>query len=113
MVRSLNVSHFGAEPHEDRKPQAGWREWKYRNSVLHQANSNRRAREEAHLASETSHPPPNPLLDTWSLSRDVPIGGLCHALIACQRLKYVEAQRLVCFYILTISIEKLIYRAYS
>ena len=26
-------------------------------------------------------------LETWSLSRDIPIGGIYHALIACQRLR--------------------------
>lgn len=87
MVRVLDVSTFGKEPYSDRKPQAGWREWKYRNSNLYQANRNIVSRDGTPKRSGSSHPPPNPFLETWSLSRDIPIGGLCHAIIACQRLR--------------------------
>ena len=87
MVHVLDVSTFREEPYGDRKPQAGWREWKYRNSDLHQANRNRFARGGTSKGSGSSHPSPNPFLETWSLARDIPIGGLCHAIIAYRRLR--------------------------
>lgn len=75
MVLVLDVSTFGEERYSDRKPQAGWREWKCRDSDLYQANRKRFARCGTPNGSVSSHPPPNPFLDTWSLSRDIPIGG--------------------------------------
>lgn len=43
--------------------------------------------------TKRSHPQPNPFLEAWALSRDIPLGALCHALKACQFLQKVDISR--------------------
>jgi len=57
----LDVSTFEEKPNGDRKPQAGWREWKGRHSDLYQANCNRFARGGTPKGSDSSHQSPNPI----------------------------------------------------
>jgi hypothetical protein len=78
----------------EREPLAGWREFKFRNSLIHQKNRDRLTRD-GHLLYRrhvhgASHPPPNPLLHKWHMQRDISIGGLCHVILACQRLRQVS-----------------------
>jgi hypothetical protein len=91
-VRILDVSSFAKIPQYEREPEAGWREWKFRNHDLYRGT---RARESdvVNLLQQmrrrrmgSSHPQPNPFLEAWALSRDIPLGGLCHALQACRFL---------------------------
>jgi hypothetical protein len=91
MVRELDLSPFWSEDKkDDEEPQAGWREWKYRNDTLYRANRDRPARYQPVQSPvrrpSSSHPPPSPFLRAWSYHRDLPLGGLCHVLIACQRI---------------------------
>jgi hypothetical protein len=95
MVRVLDVSPFWESPRNE-EPQAGWREWKYRNDVLHRANRERNTRRGFTVSTPavmrrpgSSHPLPSPFLISWAFHRDLPIGGICHVLRACGRLKQV------------------------
>lgn len=89
-VRILDVSGFTQVPQFERKPEAGWREWKFRNHDLYKGNTRLRMPERRPTRRRMvprGHPPPNPFLEAWALSRDIPLGGLCHVLHACQFLQ--------------------------
>lgn len=98
LVRVLDLSYFGKEEETEVIPQAGWREWKYRVSILYHANGEKRTKpisaQPENTLTKKSHPPPHPYLDRWSLNRDIPVGGVCHVIAACQRLKKVNLSRL-------------------
>jgi hypothetical protein len=89
-VRILDVSGFTQVPQFERQPEAGWREWKFRNHDLYKGNTRLNMPERRPSRRRTmprGHPQPNPFLEAWALSRDIPLGGLCHAIQACQFLK--------------------------
>lgn len=93
-VRVLDVSGFTQVPQFERQPEAGWREWKFRNHDLYRANvklSTPERRPTRRRIAHRGHPQPNPFLEAWALSRDIPLGGLCHAIQSCQFLKYVPS----------------------
>ena len=88
-VRVLDVSGFTTVPQFERQPEAGWREWKFRSHDLYRANARLSTpvrRPSRRRALHRSHPQPNPFLEAWALSRDIPLGGLCHAIQSCQNL---------------------------
>lgn len=94
LVRELDVSDFGKEPENKRLPEAGWREYRVRSSNLHPFSFDDRPGMKGSWPggkdperTSSSHPRPHPNLKTTCLSRDLPIGGLCHTLSACQNLK--------------------------
>src|SRR6187402_3243269 len=116
MVRSLDLSYFTKDTLVDgeRPPLAGWREFKYRHHDMfyvhrmsHEASTAQKGYSLRGLGSgkpqppkpikvlETrphggsSHPPPSPMLRSFHRTRDVPIGGICHVLSACSKLRYV------------------------
>ena len=89
-VRVLDVSGFTHVAQFDRKPEAGWREWKFRTHDLYTGNARLNKPERRPTRRRVfhrGHPQPNPFLETWALSRDIPLGGLCHAIQSCQFLK--------------------------
>jgi len=88
-VRVLDVSGFTTVPQFERQPEAGWREWKFRSHDLYRANARLSTpvrRPSRRRVLHRSHPQPNPFLEAWALSRDIPLGGLCHAIQSCQNL---------------------------
>jgi hypothetical protein len=88
-VRVLDVSGFTTVPMFERQPEAGWREWKFRSHDLYRANAKLSTpvrRPSRRRVLHKSHPSPNPFLEAWALSRDIPLGGLCHAIQSCQNL---------------------------
>lgn len=95
-VRVLDVSDFTKIPQFERVPEAGWREWKFRNHDLYRANSklSTPARKPSRRRmAHRSHPQPNPFLDPWALSRDIPLGALCHAIQSCEYLTTINISR--------------------
>lgn len=89
-VRVLDVSGFAQVAQFERQPEAGWREWKFRNHDLYQGRSRLHVPERRptrRRMTHRKHPQPNPFLEAWALSRDIPLGGLCHAIQSCQYLK--------------------------
>jgi hypothetical protein len=107
-VRILDVSGFTAVPQFEREPMAGWREWKFRSHDLYRARRPHRVtgpiatgppietpkrRPTRRRVLKRGHPPPNPFLEAWSLSRDIPLGGLCHAVMACRNLVALDISR--------------------
>ncbi|KFY21049.1 hypothetical protein V491_03201 [Pseudogymnoascus sp. VKM F-3775] len=89
-VRVLDVSGFAQVAQFERQPEAGWREWKFRTHDLYQGNSRLHIPERRptrRRMTHRKHPQPNPFLEAWALSRDIPLGGLCHAIQSCQYLK--------------------------
>lgn len=89
-VRVLDVCGFTQIPQFERQPEAGWREWKFRSHDLYKAKPttlNPPVRKSTRRRIvHRSHPQPNPFLEPWALSRDIPLGGLCHAIQSCQYL---------------------------
>jgi hypothetical protein len=78
MVRELDLSYFGKiglDKEGELEPMAGWREFKY----SHQRMSKN--------GGVTTHPSPSPFLKSFHRTRDLPIGGLCHVLAACKRIR--------------------------
>jgi hypothetical protein len=88
LVRDLDLSYLDKIDLNEKGellPSAGWREFKYRDY------------EEGHRkymmmvrridGSVSSHPAPSPYLQSFALTRDIPIGGLCHVLAACKRIR--------------------------
>ncbi|PWW79198.1 hypothetical protein C7212DRAFT_272663 [Tuber magnatum] len=93
MVRTLDLSNLSCVDPD--VPLAGWREWKFRSSRLYTTHrddlqdrkkSGQRENRLATLKSST-HPLPSPLLNKYSTSRDVPVGGIVHILRACPHLR--------------------------
>ncbi|KFX96828.1 hypothetical protein V490_03111, partial [Pseudogymnoascus sp. VKM F-3557] len=96
-VRVLDVSGFANVAQFDRQPEAGWREWKFRNHDLYQGNSRLHVPERRptrRRMPHRKHPQPNPFLEAWALSRDIPLGGLCHAIQGCQYLNTINISRI-------------------
>lgn len=96
MVRVLDLGNFGKDVEDGRemKASAGWREFKYRE---HYVNRDRLAEKGLNghpTLPNSSHPPPSPLLTNFHFCRDVPIGGICHVLAACNRIRKVNLSRL-------------------
>lgn len=85
MVRVLDLSYFGAGAgeHWGLEPQAGWREFKCRYHNTSYVGGRKYAR-----AQVSSHPAPSPLLKGFRRMRDIPVGGICHVLGACKRIRY-------------------------
>ncbi len=88
---------------------AGWREFKYRHHdmfYVHRQNASspssqpyksipaQRALGLPLSHSNSTHPAPSPLLKSFHRTRDVPIGGIYHVLIACSRIKRINFSRL-------------------
>jgi len=114
MVRSLDLSYFAKEVDEDGElpPLAGWREFKYRqhdscyvrtlnsSSTSHlplpplSSSSPNSENQNSKRRRYTTHPPPSPFLKSFHRTRDVPIGGICHALAACTCLQRLNLSRL-------------------
>lgn len=102
MVHSMDLSKFNKafDSEGGGISIAGWREWKYRNHDMYYVqdptNPNQRSYQRittSHQVMKTidqstgSHPPPSPMLMSFSLVRDVPIGSICHVLAACRNIK--------------------------
>ena len=92
MVRTLDLSNLGSCVDPD-LPLAGWREWKFRSSQLFTIRRDDRGRKKSGqrkrkpvVLTTSTHPLPSPLLKQYSTSRDVPVGGIIHALRACSYL---------------------------
>ncbi|CUS12518.1 unnamed protein product [Tuber aestivum] len=94
VVRTLDLSNLGSCAEPD-VPLAGWREWKFRSSQLYtirrddlrdRKKSGQRDSRLTMLKTST-HPLPSPLLNEYSTSRDVPVGGVVHILRACPYLR--------------------------
>ena len=93
MVRILDLSCFGRprQGHGDFAPLAGWREFKFRHHDLYYVTRDRMAA----LAATTlgsklpnsSHPTPSPFLKNFHRTRDLPIGGICHVLASCKKIR--------------------------
>lgn len=96
-VRVLDVSGFNKVPQFEREPEAGWREWKLRNHDMYRANSKLVVPPKKPSArkrvTRRSHPKCNPFLEPWALSRDIPLGALCHALKSCENLHTVNISK--------------------
>lgn len=97
-VRHLDVSYFTEVPQLQRTPMAGWREWKYRSHDLYRPPNKlnvppKKPRKREGVILRRGHPVPNPFLESWALSRDIPLGGLCHCLQACLNLRVVNLSR--------------------
>ncbi|OBT47053.1 hypothetical protein VE00_02448 [Pseudogymnoascus sp. WSF 3629] len=96
-VRVLDVSGFAQVAQFERQPEAGWREWKFRNHDLYQGRSRLHVPERRptrRRMTHRKHPQPNPFLEAWALSRDIPLGGLCHAIQSCQYLNTINISRI-------------------
>ncbi|PSS22845.1 hypothetical protein M430DRAFT_48475 [Amorphotheca resinae ATCC 22711] len=91
MVRVLDLSYFGAGAgeHWGLEPQAGWREFKCRYHNTSYVGGRKYAR-----AQVSSHPAPSPLLKGFRRMRDIPVGGICHVLGACKRIRKINISRL-------------------
>ncbi len=63
---------------------AGWREWKFRTSILHTA-----VFESKKDAMPPKHPPPSKFLTRYSDGFDIPMGLLLHLLTSCTSLQYL------------------------
>jgi len=90
MVKVLDVSNLGKEAGEDGKPVAGWREWKFRSDPLHTIHRDDIGPSKPGKGGvvKSTHPPPSPFLQRYSLIRDIPIGAVIHVLAACPFLRY-------------------------
>ncbi len=98
LVRVLNMSYFTEIPQLQREPEAGWREWKFRNHSMYTTRATLRhphkpINKRGWVPPKHSHPAPNAFLGPWALSRDVPLGGLIHVLRACEGLRVVDLSR--------------------
>lgn len=95
-VRHLDVSYFTEVPQLQRAPMAGWREWRYRSHDLYRSPTKLSVPPKKLRKANTTrrtHPPPNPFLESWALSRDIPLGGLCHCLQSCLNLLILNLSR--------------------
>jgi hypothetical protein len=105
MVRVLDLSYItrqGADEQGDLPPQAGWREFKYREHDMYYVRDRISAmRTTTTLSSgvkvtritNSSHPAPSPFLKSFHRIRDLPIGGICHVLASCKKIKKVNLSR--------------------
>lgn len=88
MVRDLDLCYFqklNLNAQGDPLPMAGWREFKYREHEDCYAKEMMTVRRRG--GSVSSHPAPSPYLKSFAHTRDIPIGGLCHVLAACKRIR--------------------------
>ena len=88
LVRDLDMSYFnalGRDNEGDLEPMAGWREFKYRNvpdvRLYYGPGLSRKPQR------GWSHPYASADIRSFNLTRDVPIGALCHALAACKKIR--------------------------
>lgn len=99
LVHTLDLSYIyrsGINDQGDLLPLAGWREFRYiprdrnyvRNRMIPSATSAALCR-----LPNPSHPAPSALLKSFHLTRDIPIGGICHVLAACKQLKKLNLSR--------------------
>ncbi|RDL38526.1 uncharacterized protein BP5553_02866 [Venustampulla echinocandica] len=96
MVRILDLSYLSRIATDTASgellPLAGWREFKYRNHDMYRAWV--RSSPLASGSPKTStHSLPSPFLKSYHRTRDVPIGGLCHVLAACPRIRKLNLSR--------------------
>jgi hypothetical protein len=84
MVRVLDLSYFDEEggEHGEVVPQAGWREFKYRHHDMYYVRDRMRVQ-------ALTHPPPSPYLKSFHRTRDIPLGGICHVLGSCKKIRLV------------------------
>jgi hypothetical protein len=110
LVRTFDVSNFFNERDSEGRPveMAGWREFKYRHhnmfavprrpsSPSPQAYTSLEEQKALNLPlsySSRTHPAPSPLLDSFHRCRDIPIGGICHVIMACWRIRHLNLSKL-------------------
>ncbi|KAM3077478.1 hypothetical protein ACMFMG_006818 [Clarireedia jacksonii] len=99
MVRVLDLSYFtkDLDEHGQLLPQAGWREFTYRDQYMPYIQDRDRmgssgAVRASHNAS--THPAPIPQLKNFHRTRDLPAGAICHVLSACKNLRKINISRL-------------------
>jgi hypothetical protein len=88
MVRNLDLSYVSKmrlDTQGEILPLAGWREFKYRHHEDHYIRDLMTMG--ARNGGAFSHPAPSPYLKSFHRTRDIPIGGLCHVLAACKRIR--------------------------
>jgi hypothetical protein len=108
-VRVFDISKFFNAREENGEPaiMAGWREFKYRHhemytvhrpfTYLHPTYKSLEEQKAMGLPFSTqnrTHPAPSPLLSSFHLCRDVPIGAILHVLHVCKRIKRLNISRL-------------------
>ncbi|KAF4627929.1 hypothetical protein G7Y89_g10221 [Cudoniella acicularis] len=91
MVHELDLSYFSKLSTDpvtgELMNQAGWREFKYRHHDMYFVRSFTPGQK------SSSHPPASPFLKSYHRTRDVPIGGLCHVLSSCLKLRKLNLSR--------------------